>query len=48
MMKPGTDGEATGKSNRRTLRGGKGQRAWKDRRRNLGDPQGQQTEAGNK
>ena len=38
MMKPDIGGEETGKRSRRTLRGGKGQRAWIDRSRNLGDP----------
>src|SRR5512145_3247367 len=40
MMKPGTGDEATGKSSRRAPRGERGQRAWKDRLRNLGGPQG--------
>jgi len=39
MMKPGTGDEVTGKSSRRAPRGERGQRAWKDRQRNLGDPQ---------
>ena len=39
-MKPGTGDEATGKSSRRAVRGERGQRAWKDRSRNLGGPQG--------
>ena len=39
MMKPGTGDEATGISSRRTARGERGQRAWTDRSRNLGDPQ---------
>jgi len=38
MMKPATGGEATGKSSRRAFRGGWGQRAGKERPRNLGDP----------
>jgi hypothetical protein len=38
-MKPATGGEATGRGNRWALRGERGQRAWKDRLRNLGDPQ---------
>jgi hypothetical protein len=31
-------GEATGESNQRTFRGGRGQRAWKDQSRSLGGP----------
>jgi hypothetical protein len=42
MMKPGTGDEAMGKSSRRAVRGERGQRAWTDRSRNLGDPQGQE------
>jgi hypothetical protein len=38
MMKPATDGEATGKSSRRTFRGERRQRAETERSRNLGDP----------
>ena len=36
--KPDIGGEAMGESSRRTFRGCRGQRAWKDRSRNLGDP----------
>jgi len=38
MRKPAIGGEEMGASSRRTLRGGRGQRAWKDQLRNLGDP----------
>jgi hypothetical protein len=37
-MKPGTGDEAMGRSNRRTSRGERGQRAGTDQPRNLGDP----------
>ncbi len=36
--KPAIGGEATGRSNRRTCRGERGQRAGTERPRNLGDP----------
>ena len=37
-LKPAIGGEATGRSNRRTYRGERGQRAGTARSRNLGDP----------
>jgi hypothetical protein len=40
-LKPAIGGEAMGKSNRRTCRGGRGQRAGTERPRNLGDPASQ-------
>ena len=38
MMKPETDGEATGKCSHRAFRGGWGRRAGTDQSRNLGGP----------
>ena len=38
MLKPDTDGEATGECNHRAFRGGRRQRAGTERPRNLGDP----------
>lgn len=38
VMKPATGGEATGESSRQVFRGGWGQRAGKERPRNLGGP----------
>lgn len=38
QMKPAIGGEETSLSTRRTLRGERGQRGWKDRSRNLADP----------
>lgn len=40
MTKPDTDEEVTDRRTRRALRGGRGQRALKDRSRNLGGPAG--------
>ena len=47
-MKPETSREATGISTCGTLRGGWGQRAWKDQSRSLGDPVAVEAQATNR